>query len=176
MGRESPTLTPMGRNGREPMNWAAWIVASCVLPSACGSMPSLIDGANPSDAQVGESRKEDAAPGTLASLGPADRDQLCGSIARQRDGKTCGPDAMSSGAVPSPDALFDAICNSVALGAFFYACSVTVTEVNACFDTLAKNCWMTTTSADCSRVWHCLGSVPSDPFALSDAGSDATDQ
>jgi hypothetical protein len=167
------------------MNWAVWIVAGCVLPSACGSTPAPVDGANQSDAQsleedgqtpVGESHEGGATPGTLASLGPADRDQLCASIARKRDGKTCGPDAMSSGAVPSPDALFDGLCNIVELSPFFFACSVTVTEFNACFDTLAKNCWMTTTSADCSRVWHCFGSVPSDPFAPSDAGSDATEQ
>jgi hypothetical protein len=171
------------------MNWAAWIVAACVLPSACESTPAPIDAANQSDAQgreedaqtpdgqtpVDESRKGDATPGTLASLDAADRDQLCSAIARKRDEKTCGPDATSSGAVPSPDTLFDALCNIVELSPFFFACSATVAEVDTCFEVLAKNCWMTTTSSDCSRVWHCFGPVPSDPFAPSDAGSDATE-
>jgi len=167
------------------MKWTVWIVAGCVLLSACGSTPAPVDGANQSDAQspeedgqtsVGESRRADATPGTLASLGSADRAQLCDSVPRKRDGKTCGPDATSSGAIPSPDALYDGLCNVTQLSGFFFACSATVTEFNACFDTLAKNCWMTTTSIDCSRIWHCLGPVPTDPFAPSDAGSDATEQ
>ena|SRR5579859_342178 len=173
------------------MNWAVWIVAGGVLASACGSTSALVDRANQPDAAtqsdaenqeddgqapVGESGRGDATPGTLASLSPAERDELCASAARKRDGKTCGSDAMSSGAVPTPDALYGALCNDPHLSPFFFTCSATVTEFNACFDALANNCWMNTTSADCSRIWHCLGPVPSDPYAPSDAGSDATDQ
>src|SRR5258707_13636664 len=114
------------------MNCAVWIVTGCVLASACGSTSALVDRANQSDAKqsdaqnqeedgqtpVGESGKGDATPGTLASLSPADRDELCASAARKRDAKTCGPDAMSSGPVPSPDASFDGLCNIVELSPF----------------------------------------------------------
>src|SRR5260370_33345747 len=101
----------MCRKRSEQMNCAVWIVTGCVLASACGSTSALVDRANQSDAKqsdaqnqeedgqtpVGESGKGDATPGTLATLSPADPDELGAAAARNRAAKAGGPDALRSG-------------------------------------------------------------------------------